>query len=331
MLKTYANHKQRVNETVSVTIENRTGKAELTRYAIYPGVQVAYIDANIQSFSCYAPPVPGAFAINHCEEGRIECDFANGEFLYMGPGDMSIGWRRSADYCHTVVFPSEHYYGLSIFFATDVCQSYIDEAFGADTIDVAALCNRLCCDKEFGIIVQEDANLQTLFRALYRLPKTSKTRYLRKKVQDILVYLNSIRLDAPDEEEKPVTLRQVEIVKAIHDALISDLRYRPTIAELSAQYGMNQTYLKQLFRFVYGTSILQFIKNYRMEEAKRLLATTETPIAAISIQVGYDNSSKFTNAFSQMMGYLPKDYRKAARQHRLDEFLEEAAMRQKEA
>ena len=76
-----------------IRVENETGSAYLTNYVIYPGISIAYMDAHIQEFSCYAQPKPGVFAINHCEEGRIECNFKNGEFLYMGKGDMSIGKR----------------------------------------------------------------------------------------------------------------------------------------------------------------------------------------------------------------------------------------------
>lgn len=315
MLMNYAKHKQRVGETFKMAIENRTGRAVFTRYAVYPGVQVGYIDGHIQTFSCYAPPIPDAFAINHCQEGRIECAFDNGEYLYMAPGDMSIGWRRNADYCHTVFFPSSHYYGASIFFATDICQPYMDEALGTNKIQLADLCNRFCQDGEFGIIVQEDGDLQTLFAQLYHLPKAMKTRYLQMKLRDILIYLNTLNLDTKTKGEPAITMRQVEIVKSIHDSLVNDLRYRPTIPELAEQYGLGQTYLKKTFRLVYGKSILQFMKQHRIETAARLLATTTMPIAVIGIQVGYDNPSKFTDAFSQMMGCLPKDYRKASRQY----------------
>ena len=82
-------------ERVVFEIQNNTGTARLTSYPVYPGIDLVYIDAHIESFSCRSHPVTqGLFAINHCEEGRIECNFQNGEFLYMGPGDMSVGWRH---------------------------------------------------------------------------------------------------------------------------------------------------------------------------------------------------------------------------------------------
>ena len=112
-----------------IRVENETGSAYLMNYVIYPGISIAYMDAHIQEFSCYAQPKPGVFAINHCEEGRIECNFKNGEFLYMGKGDMSIGKRSCSEYCHTAYFPISHYHGLSLLIETKKVQTVQDWPF----------------------------------------------------------------------------------------------------------------------------------------------------------------------------------------------------------
>ena len=95
-----------------IRVENETGSAYLTNYVIYPGISIAYMDAHIQEFSCYAQPKPGVFAINHCEEGRIECKFTSGEYLYMGPGDMSLGWHTRSAYQHENYFPTKLFKGI---------------------------------------------------------------------------------------------------------------------------------------------------------------------------------------------------------------------------
>ena len=106
-------------ERVVFEIQNNTGTARLTS---------VYIDAHIESFSCRSHPVTqGLFAINHCEEGRIECNFQNGEFLYMGPGDMSVGWRHHQEYCHSIFFPSAHYHGVSILCSVSKAQPVVDK------------------------------------------------------------------------------------------------------------------------------------------------------------------------------------------------------------
>ena len=44
----------------------------------------------------------------------------------------------------------------------------------------------------------------------------------------------------------------------------------------------------------------------------RQLAGTDDSILHIANGVGYENSSKFAEAFKKMTGLLPKDYRKVA-------------------
>lgn len=97
-----------------LSLENETGTAEMNNWEVYPGITLSYLEAHMEEFSCYAPLRPDVFAINHCEEGRIECRFKNGEYLYMGKGDMSVGRRSCSDYCHMAYFPSSHYHGLSV-------------------------------------------------------------------------------------------------------------------------------------------------------------------------------------------------------------------------
>ncbi len=50
--------------------------------------------------------------------------------------------------------------------------------------------------------------------------------------------------------------------------------------------------LKRCFKGVYGVTIHQFIKECRLNEAKRLLHETDESILQIANAVGYENGSK---------------------------------------
>ena len=47
-----------------------------------------------------------------------------------------------------------------------------------------------------------------------------------------------------------------------------------------------------------------------MEKAASLLRETELSVAEIAAQVGYESQSKFTAAFKEQFGKLPKEYRR---------------------
>lgn len=295
-------------------VTNETGWARLTAYPVYPGIDLVYVDAHIQTFSSWRHPViPGLFAINHCEEGRIECAFDNGKYLYMGQGDMSIGWRYNKEYRHSVFFPSSRYLGLSIMICVPQAQPVIDRLLGDDKSDLTELCNRFCENSsDFGLIMEENSDMKHLFYELYHVPKQIRRRYCQLKVLEILLFLSTIKTE---EEKKRVyiTKGQVELIKVVHEELTRDLQAKITIEDLAAAHHISPTMLKRCFKGVFGMAVGQYMKEYRIEEAKRQLLLTDDSILAIANKVGYENGSKFAVAFQKMTGVLPRDYRRIYR------------------
>ena len=73
---------------------------------------------------------------------------------------------------------------------------------------------------------------------------------------------------------------------------------------------MSKSKLSDLFRSIYGTTIVEFIKDLRIERAKDLLANSSCTIKEISSIVGYVQQSSFTYVFKQKTGISPREYRK---------------------
>lgn len=88
------------------------------------------------------------------------------------------------------------------------------------------------------------------------------------------------------------------------------LQQRITIDELSRQYPINPTTLKQVFKSVYGTSIAAYVTQCRMTHAAKLLRSTDAPLSEIAHEVGYSSQSKFSAAFKKQHQILPSDYRR---------------------
>lgn len=112
-------------------------------------------------------------------------------------------------------------------------------------------------------------------------------------------------------EEHPCDEKQVQIIREIHTLLTENMQKRYTIDELSRRYLLNTSTLKDSFKAVYGMPIATYMKQYRIHEASKMLKDTNLSIAEISAAVGYENQSKFTNAFKNVVGILPTAYRKS--------------------
>ena len=103
---------------------------------------------------------------------------------------------------------------------------------------------------------------------------------------------------------------QVQLIREIHDYLLSHMDRRITIEALCHLYPINPTTLKEVFKDVYGTSIAAHLKEHRLERAAQLLRESDASIADVARQVGYESQSKFTAAFKEQYGQLPTAYRR---------------------
>ena len=79
--------------------------------------------------------------------------------------------------------------------------------------------------------------------------------------------------------------------------------------ELCRAACMSATKLASLFRQVEGKTPQEFMRDLRMNEACRLLATTDRTIAEIATAIGYSRQSSFSEAFKSCHGMSPRVYR----------------------
>ncbi len=143
----------------------------------------------------------------------------------------------------------------------------------------------------------------------YTAAKTTRAQVLHEMIEQI-VEVACPSDDAFAESHTHAEDSLIQTVNEVHEFLINDLTKRYTIEELSAKYHVNQTTLKTTFKTVFGQSIGGYMKEYRIKRAKELLCHSDASIAEIAFAVGYENQSKFTVAFRDVTGILPRDYRK---------------------
>lgn len=115
----------------------------------------------------------------------------------------------------------------------------------------------------------------------------------------------------PAEKRESFTLQQVNIVKAIRKEITENMMKKFTIEQLAKEHGIAPTTLKKCFKGVYGCTVSQYIKEYRMVKAKQMLLQTDDSIMEIANCVGYENSSKFAVAFHKITGQLPGEFRRS--------------------
>ena len=91
--------------------------------------------------------------------------------------------------------------------------------------------------------------------------------------------------------------------------LSQEYAHPPLLPALAQQLGMSETQLKSGFKSMYGTTVMQYCINKRMEAAKLLLSENRHSISEISDIVGYADHSAFSRAFRRLTGCSPQSWR----------------------
>lgn len=273
-----------------------------TDTVLYPGITLSRLQAQAEEAPNFDQPGEG-IVLHYCQSGRIGWKLPAS--VYLGPGEFLLTDSQTLG---EVCLPNRDYTGLLLSIAPAALGENAPEPLSGSGITGEALLTSYSPGGRPVPFSAEPA-LRQVFESLSVGLEAYRLVFLRIKVLELLVLLAA----GEGCREKRLTeypAEQVEIIRQIHDRLIGNLEQRCSIEELSRQYLMNPTTLKQMFKTIYGTSIAAHIREHRMEAAARLLAQTDMSIADVARQVGYDSQSRFSAAFKAYYRMLPKEYRR---------------------
>ncbi|MGP4041458.1 response regulator transcription factor [Gracilibacillus sp. D59] len=83
-----------------------------------------------------------------------------------------------------------------------------------------------------------------------------------------------------------------------------------TLKSIANKFYMNPVYMGQLFKKTYGVYFKDYILTVRMDEAKKLLRTTDLKVYEVAEKVGFNNPDYFVTQFEKIGGTTPSQYRK---------------------
>jgi len=80
--------------------------------------------------------------------------------------------------------------------------------------------------------------------------------------------------------------------------------------EIAAICYLSQSHFSRIFRQITGQKFMSYLHFLRLQEGRRLLATTGLPVARIASDIGFTSPSHFASVFRQASGLTPLAYRK---------------------
>ena len=82
-------------------------------------------------------------------------------------------------------------------------------------------------------------------------------------------------------------------------------RGRIVVADIAASTGMSISVFHKAFKEVTSMTPLQFQKNLRLIEARRLIGFSDKSVSQIAFEVGYESPSQFSREYSRKFGVSP--------------------------
>lgn len=302
-------------------LESAPGNGEVHSYALLPGVNMLQLQLEMEAYT-EERSQPGILEINFCVNGRFETRFSLRDHVLLKPGDMAISCYDGLHGTQSESrFPLGWYEGLCLEVDPVAAQDWFRQNAPAFFIDFSALKQNLLGNRWF-MFGTAGPRCEHVFRELYENAPYMDLRFLQLKVMELLMLLSRI----PQEEEPDLycSSRQAELAHHLRDHLLTNREGYISLAQLAEEHGISVSHLQKLFKQAYGVPVYHYIKEYRLEQAAVELARSKKPITQIAQNAGYDNASKFAEAFRKRYGATPSQYR--ARANRLAKWSTETRM-----
>jgi len=109
--------------------------------------------------------------------------------------------------------------------------------------------------------------------------------------------------------EESVKPRQ-DRIEALGQYLEDELSGEHSLHSLARRFGLNEFQLKNEFKRHYGVPVFAYLRELRLQQAAKLLGTSDQSILEIALAVGFSNPSHFTRAFRERFHVNPSEFRR---------------------
>jgi len=83
-----------------------------------------------------------------------------------------------------------------------------------------------------------------------------------------------------------------------------------TLADLAGVTGMSISHFRRSFRFVTGSSPIDFLLDLRLRKAAALLERSGRTVGEIAAATGFNDANYFSRLFTRRMGMTPREWRR---------------------
>lgn len=246
--------------------------------------------------------------INYCFHGRCEVMLNCGVTTFVVGNEFALDYGTSGNGEAAFFYPSSEYEGVELILYPSAELYKELSVWGGDKVIQDMMKNFK--DKDIPLITPADAKILRCMEDIRDdLVNFTDKNLLKADVIKTVLLLKGISFEVSNRRTY-YTRSQVDIAKKTFEIITGDLSKRYSAAELACYFGVSESSLKNYFRAVFGRGYKEMIGEIRMQKAAELIMEGKRSMGEIAECVGYQNQSRFTEAFFKYHKMLPMEYKR---------------------
>ncbi|MBD3921760.1 helix-turn-helix transcriptional regulator [Paenibacillus sp. PR3] len=279
------------------------------------------------------PPTPNFISVKrtHYREGEQyaeqNCTGVYG-WLFVIRGALSIGEGKSLWQVEKgqsiLLLPDRHYISTASCHNETIFYEVRFDYLGPYREDDNLACSppdRLASTTVYPLIISQYGALQhcarierLLKRKMGLTAEEGPSEYWRGQQR----FMELLHLLDEEQKDQHCTLTSVRRLAELTESYLRRCYEQELTNEVLAEaLHFHSNYIVRCMKEVYGCTPLEYLIQYRLEQAMHLLSNTELSVAEVAERVGFKYAPYFSNCFSRYKGSSPMQYRKRQRAARI--------------
>lgn len=151
--------------------------------------------------------------------------------------------------------------------------------------------------------------MYSVFKQVLDCPYEGVARrlFLESKAIELLALRLQALIDSKTQSDKKESLIPSDLEKINHAAELLNraLKDPPSLFMLAKTVGLSHVKLNRGFRALFGTTAFGYLRQIRLQNAKKMLETRQMNVTEAAFAVGYNSLSSFSRAFANQYGFQP--------------------------
>ncbi|MBO6948081.1 MAG: helix-turn-helix transcriptional regulator [Rhodospirillales bacterium] len=101
------------------------------------------------------------------------------------------------------------------------------------------------------------------------------------------------------------SVRSINRAQTIRGYLVDHINEDLSLKEIARELGLSVESMQRAFKTAYNTTIVDFVREYRLHQARQALISEGISISEAAYRAGYSNPANFSTAFKRLFGIPP--------------------------